>query len=289
MTDPSAFAARPWRTLPEAALAGVAGVPTMLNGEERRLYLWLARDWATGDGAIVDLGCFAGGSAATLAEGQRQAGRALPVHAYDAFRISDPLKARFLYPAGIAPFAGEDMLPVARALLAPWATVSLHPGRIETQAWRGGPIEILAMDASKTAATMDAMAAAFLPEMVPGRGVVIQQDFLHWRQPWIAVQMVLLDACFEPVAHAPRDTVVFRCLRAPSAEEVEAAACARLGPEAMIGALRAMRDRLRPFGLGRQMRALIDAVRANPGVRNAAAMKPPPPREGDRSPRRGAD
>jgi hypothetical protein len=287
MTDPAPFAARPWRALPDAALAA-ATVPTMLNAEERRLYLWLARDWARGEGAIVDLGCFAGGSAAILAEGQRQAGRALPVHAYDAFRISEPLKARFLYPVGIAPFEGEDMLPVAQALLAPWGTAVLHPGRIETQVWDGGPIEILAMDASKTAATMDAMAAAFLPAMVPGRGVVIQQDFLHWRQPWIAVQMFLLDACFEPVAHAPRDTVVFRCLRAPSAEEVKAATCARLDAEAMIGALRAMRDRLRPFGLGKQMRGLIDAVRANPGVRNAAAMKPPLPRDGGTGKRREA-
>jgi hypothetical protein len=276
MLPPDAFDARLWESLPDADLAAVR-VPTMLRPAERRLYLWLARDWASGAGAMVDLGCFAGGSTALLAEGQRQAGRAVPVHGYDTFTVSDRFKDQFLYPAGVPAFDGEDMLPVARALLAPWAdTVRLHPGRIEATGWDGGPIEILAMDASKTAATADAMAAAFLPALVPGRGIVIQQDYLHWKQPWIGAQMALFGDCFAPVAYAPKDTVVFRCLRVPGPDEIAAAATAHLDDTAMIAALRLARDRLAPLGIVRGIRRLIEAVRANPGVRAAWSMKHAP-------------
>jgi hypothetical protein len=184
----------------------------MLEGEQR-LSFRLARGWATGVGAIVDLGCIAGGSAAILAEGRGQPCPALPGRAHDAFRISGPLKAR------------------------------CHP---ETQASRRGPIERLAMDASSTAATTDAMATAFLPEMVAGPGVLIQRGFLLWHRPWIAVQMVRRDGCSGPAAPAPRDTVVIRCLRAPSAEEVEAADCtgsAVASTQATFAASRA-----KPFG-----------------------------------------
>lgn len=195
MLAPSCFADQTLAALTDADLAGV-GVPTVLSPDERRLYFWLARDWACGAGALVDLGCFVGGSTALLAEGQRRAGRAAPVHGHDAFTVSERFKAQFLYPAGVPAFAGADMLPVARQLLHPWAgTVRLHPGRIEDQVRDGVPIEIRAMDASNTAGTADAMAAAFLPALVPGRGIVIQQDFLHWRQPWVAAQMALLGDC----------------------------------------------------------------------------------------------
>lgn len=210
----------------------------MLEGEQR-LSFRLARGWATGVGAIVDLGCIAGGSAAILAEGRGQPCPALPGRAHDAFRISGPLKAR------------------------------CHP---ETQASRRGPIERLAMDASSTAATTDAMATAFLPEMVAGPGVLIQRGFLLWHRPWIAVQMVRRDGCSGPVAPAPRDTVVIRCLRAPSAEEVEAADCtgrrsrrhrrrSRHRARSPSGAFRPRRTSRRRLPLRRGVHALGDRPR----------------------------
>ena len=55
---------RPWRdlTLPSDAV----GIPTMLSKDERRLLYGLAREHASGEGAIVDAGCFLGGSTAAL-------------------------------------------------------------------------------------------------------------------------------------------------------------------------------------------------------------------------------
>src|SRR5438046_9169609 len=62
----------------------------MLSKAERRLLYWLARDYATGEGAIVDAGCFLGGSTAALLAGVRDRTAAWtgpPVESYDQFRV----------------------------------------------------------------------------------------------------------------------------------------------------------------------------------------------------------
>lgn len=275
--DPSVFQAAPWRALSEANLGAAAQVPTMLSLEERLLYLWLGESWATGAGALVDLGCFAGGSTALLAEGQRQAGRAAPVHGYDAFRISDWLKEKYLYPAGVPPFDGDWMLPAVETLLAPWSdTVRLHPCRLEDQGWPGDPIEVLVMDASKTTFSMDRMSKAFYPALIPGRSVVVQQDYLHWKQPWIAVQMERMSDWFTPVAHCPRDTVVFLCTKRIDRAATDRGHCGSLSDAEMTELLDRARRRMAPFGIGGRVRRLANALALNPEARNAPAMKVQP-------------
>lgn len=66
----------------------------MLCREEQRLYHWIIAYCATGAGAVVELGCFSGGSTARLAGG-----------------------------------TGGDILPLASKLLQPWFDhIELHPG-----------------------------------------------------------------------------------------------------------------------------------------------------------------
>jgi len=277
LDDPSVFSRAPWMALDDMAFGASAQVPTMLRPAERRLYLWLTSEWARGAGAVVDLGCFVGGSTAILAEGLRRAGLPGPVHAYDAFRISETAKARHLYARGIAPFEGQDMLPLAREFLAPWADlVRLHPGRIEAQAWEDGPIEILALDASKTAGTMDRMAESFLPALIPGRSVIVQQDFLHWKQPWVAVQMSRMLDWFRPLARAPRDSVAFLCTREIDAEALAAGQAAELSDAEMVEDLVRLREAMRGLGVGKGLKELVAAVELNPGIRAAAEMETRP-------------
>ncbi len=83
----SFFAGKGWQSIDAKGLGEAALVPTMLNVEEQAFYVWLMRDWAQGQGAIVDLGSFAGGSAACLAEGIRLAGRQQVVHGYDKYEV----------------------------------------------------------------------------------------------------------------------------------------------------------------------------------------------------------
>ncbi|TCO68741.1 class I SAM-dependent methyltransferase [Rhodovulum euryhalinum] len=271
------FSAAPWEALPPDETGAARRVPTMLSAAEQRLYFWLARDWARGAGAIVDLGCFAGGSTARLAEGRRQAGHGARVHAYDRFTASERLKARLLYPAGIAPFPGKDILPLARHLLSPWTDlVTLHPGEIEDDLWTGAPIEILAIDAAKTAGTADAIARMFFPSLIPGASVVIQQDHFHWRQPWVAAQMERLTDCFVPLAVCPEASAVFLCTRVPDDRALARAACADLSDADLAGGVAAARTRLAAFGQDARFERMIAAIRANPGERTAWKFRAPP-------------
>ncbi|MGC9420481.1 MAG: hypothetical protein ACP5EN_16070 [Rhodovulum sp.] len=275
--DPRArFAETPWADLPLSETGPARTVPTMLSAAEQRLYFWLARDWARGAGDIVDLGCCAGGSTARLAEGRRQAGHAPHVHAYDRFTASEQLKERLLYPAGVAPFPGRDILPLARRFLAPWdGLVRLHPGEIEDDLWTGQPIEILTVDAAKSASAADAIADLFFPSLIPGASVVVQQDYFHWRQPWIAVHMERLTDCFMPLAVCPDATAVFLCTRAPDTATLARAACDGLGDAEMLNALDAARRRMAEFGQEAGFDRLAAALAANPGERVAWRFRKP--------------
>src|SRR5690349_17088541 len=85
-----AIKSKAWRGchVPEAADA-----PTMLIPDERRLLFYLASKYYTGRGAIIDGGCFLGGSTTALAAGleawlERSGTPALPgIHSYDLFEV----------------------------------------------------------------------------------------------------------------------------------------------------------------------------------------------------------
>src|SRR6266566_4499295 len=68
----------------------VLRVPAMISESERRLLYGLSRDYASGEAALVDAGCFVGGSSVALLAGVRDRGepwRGPPVASYDLFRV----------------------------------------------------------------------------------------------------------------------------------------------------------------------------------------------------------
>ncbi len=268
------FASEPWRDMDETALGPARYVPTMLSPMERLLYVWTTETWAKGHGAIVDLGSFVGGSTALLAEGQRRAGRTAPVHAFDRFGASPSVKELILYPAGIQPFDETDILPLSKRLLAPWAPhVTFHKGQIEDHIWLDGLIEVLAIDAGKTAKGLDRMAEIFFPALIPGRSVVLQQDFLHWKVPWIPVQMERMANWFRPVAVCPKDTVVYLCTKEVDEAALEAGRVGHLSDEDLLEGINSARQRLRHWDVDARLVAMAEAVTLNPGQRKAKRFK----------------
>lgn len=267
------FKGDPWRGLPAEALDRARAVPTMLTPAEARLYHWIGRH-ARGQGATVDLGAFAGGSAARLLSGLERCGQDYHLHAYDRFTASPQTRARHLTPAGVAPSDDPDILPLVQAHLAPWADrVTLVRGDIRDQRWTGGPVEILAVDAGKTPDLADHIAAEFFPALIPGGSVVIQQDFLHASLPWLAVQMQALAAQFRPLAFAPADTVVFLCTARPGPADLARARTEGLSDAELIAGLRAAADWLAPLVPRARFDAMARKLRANPGVRIGWKMR----------------
>jgi hypothetical protein len=172
-------------------------VPTMLSHNERNLLYYLARDYFRGAGKIVDAGCFLGGSTVPLAVGLRDSGRQYPspvIHTYDLFLLDAYMKQ----------FVDGDRKPGDSCrkefdrYTQPYREfVQVHHGDIQQIGWCGEPIEILFLDVLKSWRTNDSVVANFFPSLIPGRSVVIQQDYVHEFTPWIHITMEYLADFFE--------------------------------------------------------------------------------------------
>lgn len=275
LRDTSVFDESPWLAGGPDRLGPARAVPTMLAHEEELLLYWLTAAWAQGTGAVVDLGCFAGGSTARLAEGQRRAGHGAPIHAYDRFGADEATKRRFLYPAGVARFEGEDLLPAATALLTPWLDrISLHKEDLKDTVWPGEPIEILVVDASKSTATLDAIARRFYPALQPG-AIVVHCGALHWREPWVMAQMLLMRDWFTPLAHAHDTTFAFHVTRKPDSRAIEEGLTTGLRDKALAAILNSNRALFEDYGTTDQLDTMLAAIAASPGVRDAWKMSRP--------------
>lgn len=276
---PAPFADQPWRQVANSLLKQADTVPTMLHRQEQKLYYWLTRNEIGGAGAVVDLGAFAGGSTARLAQGLEDAGSGAMLHAYDRFTVDPVTKQKYLYANGIAPFEGNDLLPLARRFLAPWADrVTLHPGEIQDIGWNpvNGPIAILVLDACKRTEWTDYTAQTFYPHLVAGKSVINHQDFLQWNQPWLPPHMVMMADFFEPLAFVRGSSLLFRCVRVPEVSDLQARSVAAMSDDQMIEAIRDTKRRFRGWGMGGPLDRMIAAIRLNPGERRHWEMKPPP-------------
>lgn len=273
---PDPFAERPWQQTDAATLAPVAHVPTMLGSEEERLYYWLAREAPGGEGAIADLGSFVGGSAARLALGMIDGGRRGRVHLFDRFTADERVKARLLYPAGVPRFEGEDAFHVARRLLAPFSDrLRFHRGEVVTKSWPegAGDIALMTLDICKLPRVSDIVAQRFLPHLRQG-GIVVQQDFTAWDQPWTCAQTLLLTDWLEPLVRV-EDSLVLRCVTVPTARALQAATIEDLSDETLVVALREAASAFAAQDVAAHVEAMIEAVRANPGVRAPWLMRHP--------------
>ncbi|WP_191287656.1 class I SAM-dependent methyltransferase [Aliiroseovarius zhejiangensis] len=274
--DVSDFKAAPWRDIDRVEMEHAMSVPTMLSKREQKLYYWLTSHWTQDIGAVVDLGCFVGGSTARLADGHVDAGKRHWIHAYDRFKADDRTKAQELYRKGIPPFDGTDIYWLARDLLEPWEDrVTLHRGDILTKTWDGSPIELLVMDAAKSTETTDGIAERFFPYLIPGQSLVVQQDYFHWRLPWIPVQMHLMQDWFRPVAFCPDDTVIFQNIRQIDEAALTAGKVSRLDDGALLDHLTEVQPLARSWRKKQRIYRMKRAIRANPGVRTGYRMVDP--------------
>jgi hypothetical protein len=204
-----------------AAPRACEGVQTMLMASELRLLEFLAGTYYRREGAIVDAGSFLGGSTVALAAGLRRnlARRRRPetalIHSFDLFRVED--WTRGIYFPESTP-AGASTRKIFDRNIAPFAPlIAVHEGDITDHAWTGGPIEILFIDIAKTPATCDWITGTLFPRLIPGRSIVVQQDYLYAHgTAWLHITMEYYADEFEKVCDTGANSVAFR-LRKPFA------------------------------------------------------------------------
>ena len=189
-------------------------VPTMLVPDELRLLHHLTEHHYTGAGAIVDGGAFLGGSTVALADGLRQnlKRRGRPeeklIHSFDRFRVEEWTRPIY-FPESMK--ANDDFRPMFAQNVADYADlIEVHAGEVNRIEWSGEPIEILFIDFAKHWRVCDWVTWQFFRHLIPGRSIVVQQDYLyHWWVAWLHVTMEYYAEYFEYVCDTEVNSVAF--------------------------------------------------------------------------------
>lgn len=198
-------------------------IPGMICDDESLFLHWIGRKVVRGDGCIVDLGPLAGGSTYALCSGvalnPRAAGRTR-VHSYDLWRFHPDWQSFF---PGQRLRRGANVHPLFMKNLQGFRdTVVSHAGDILKYRWSGEPIEILFIDAAKSVKLWSHILREFLPHCVPGRTLIVQQDWVCAQCPWIHITTARLSEYLAPVDSPLGATVAFllrRPIPAPLLEE----------------------------------------------------------------------
>lgn len=201
-----------WRKtpIPEAC----KNIPTMLMPDELRLLRYLTEAYFSNQGLIVDAGCFLGGSTLALAEGLRNnlsrthSPETKLIHSFDLFRIEEWSREIYFPGGGIA---GDSIRHLFDKNIAHHTSlVNIHEGDITHEVWGKAPIEILFIDVAKHWTVCDWITENFFPHLIPGRSIVVQQDYLyhHWNA-WLHITMEYYSDNFEILCHTEQNSVAF--------------------------------------------------------------------------------
>ena len=195
---------------------------SMLTEEEKTFLYWLTRDYYQGRGAIVDAGCFAGGSTLAMAMGLK---RTWPEETYklDSFDIflTDDYMREWYFERHNRKTEGNRFRNIFDENICDVREkVRVHDGDISTFPWDGRPVEILFLDVCKAWEINDYCTRSFFPKLIPGHSIVVQQDFFHNWEFWIIITMELFQDRFEYIGYAPWNTAVFRSIAQIEADEV---------------------------------------------------------------------
>jgi hypothetical protein len=201
-----------WRKI-DVAKVGVTA-QTMLVPDELKLLYSLGRDYFRNEGYIVDAGCFLGGSTQAIAQGVKANPawtanqRPSVVHSYDLF-IVEPWTIGIYFPDGTP--LGTSFAPIhAKNIAGLTDVVSVHAGDVMQAPLPPGDIEVLFIDLAKHWTVNDYVVRAFFPKLVPGRSIVIQQDYLyHTWTGWLPVTMEYFAEYFDIVDHTEVNSVAF--------------------------------------------------------------------------------
>lgn len=199
-----------WRksALPEEK---INPIPSMIVADESTYLYWLASEYCTGAGKIVDLGPLAGGSTYALAGGlannRRVHCKEKQIHSYDLWVFWEDHR-RLVRGAPLR--QGDDVQPVFEANLRQFLpSIVPHKGDLTTFPWTDGPIEILFVDAAKEPRVMTHVANQLFPHLIPGRSIVIHQDWVCAEDPWIHIFTEHLRDYFAYVDSPDRGSVCF--------------------------------------------------------------------------------
>jgi hypothetical protein len=210
----------------------IKGIPTsrkesadwylgMTTKQEQMFYRTCSEQYKDIKGVIVDLGCWMGSTAFSLAEGLKASAKPTKIYAYDLFRWETWMD-QFDGMTACDYLPGESFLPEARRRMQKHKDcVELIQADLVGYQYGRGPIKILLVDAMKTAALSESICIRFFTNLQPG-GLLIHQDFKHYFTPWIHIIQFRLRKQFRFTHEVPESgTVAFELLERIEPSEAE--------------------------------------------------------------------
>jgi hypothetical protein len=247
-----------WRKI-DIAEVGVTA-RTMLVPDELRLLYSLGRDYFRNEGYIVDAGCFLGGSTQALAHGVRanpawvRHPREAVIYSYDLF-IVEPWTIGIYFP-DTTPL-GTSFETIYRSNIEAVAEiVSVNAGNVMQAGLPPGDIEVMFIDLAKHWTVNDYLVRTFFPKLVPGRSIVIQQDYLfHSWNGWLPVTMEYFADYFDVIDHTQINSVAFFYKKKIPAEMLQSNLIESLG----VNQMRSLANQSLARFSGRQRETLIQS------------------------------
>lgn len=208
------------------------GVPSMISAPEKRFLYGLAKHYYRGEGIIVDAGIFLGASTRCFDDGLREnphlaKGRAIkdrPIVSFEkgiAFSTAIPLFKQYRVPFDIKD--RDSFAPAIQHYLEPAKDlVDLRIGDImQTAEDLDLPIEICFLDVLKRPEIGAYCVDKFFPKLIPGRSIVVQQDYFFPGLPYIKTDQEFLRSHFVYIGEIWA-TAAFLCTSKIPQSEIEA-------------------------------------------------------------------
>ena len=194
---------------------------TSSSNFELALLYALARDYWSGEGEIVDLGCSHGLTTRCLAEGIRQnssvrdEAKGQRIYAYDLFLAENDGAVSNTSSMVHSGSSFCEFLALNSGCLD---AIVPCPGNLLHMTWGMRPIEILMIDASKSWTLNAWIVRHMFPRLVPNRSIVIQKDQIHYLDYWVLMTMEYFRDHFDHIDTISVSSAYALCI-APISEE----------------------------------------------------------------------
>jgi hypothetical protein len=193
---------------PKVALDAIG----MSRPMERTMLSWLAEVLYTGAGEVVELGAFIGASSASLGSGlarnAKVADKAGRIHVFD--RFVGEFEAQWIREkTKMQVGADHDFFHLYKKQTAAVSEyLTINRGNFLDSTW-SKPIEIMYVDLAKNGVLTDKVVHDYFPHLMPGRSVVIMQDYLGHTLCYNSVLAEVFADYFERAGDTGRANVLF--------------------------------------------------------------------------------
>jgi len=192
-----AIKAAPWYGMPDSAVD--ESVFSMLPIHERKMLTWLAEHMSFDDSGVVDAGCFLGGSTVALCRGLARnhvPDKVGKITVYDMFVA--PQDAYSLEAIGQGRTPGASVLDIFERHVSEFRPfLDVRAGDFCEQTAPADPISLCFIDIAKTWEVNDHAVRTFFPRLIPGRTILVQQDYNDHSCPWVNLTMARFAQHFE--------------------------------------------------------------------------------------------